>query len=257
MKNVFSLLVAALLTIGLASGCKNEAPKPAEKSAPAAPQQATAPAGQGATGTVVETMNSGGYTYVQVDTGSEKIWAAAPEFKVKVGDSVVVPQGMAMPNYHSKTLNRDFELLYFVDSVMVGGATQMTGDAKPKMPEGHPNISEQVKAAASEVDLKGIKKAEGGKTVAEVFSEKAQLAGKEVKVRGKVVKFSQQIMGKNWIHLQDGTGGAGTNDLTVTTDGVAKTGDTVVVSGVVTSDKDFGYGYKYDVILENAKVTVE
>jgi hypothetical protein len=72
-----------------------------------------------------------------------------------------------------------------------------------------------------------------------------------------VVKFSQQIMGKNWIHLQDGTGAAGTNDLTVTTDGTANTGDTVVVTGVVTTDKDFGYGYKYDVILENATVTIE
>jgi hypothetical protein len=244
-----------MLTLGLAGGCKNEAPKPAEKPAPAAPQQAAAPSAQGQAGTVLETMNSGGYTYVQVDTGSEKIWAAAPEFQVKVGDAVVVPQGMAMPNYHSKTLNRDFEMLYFVDGVMVGGAAQM-GDT-PKMPEGHPNISEQVKAAASEVDLKGITKAEGGKTVAEIFSGKSQLTGQEVKVRGKVVKFSQQIMGKNWIHLQDGTGAAGTNDLTVTTDGTANTGDTVVVTGVVTTDKDFGYGYKYDVILENATVTIE
>ncbi len=67
-------------------------------------------------------MDSGGYTYVQVDTGKEKVWAAAPQFKVKVGDPVIIPQGMAMHNYHSKTLNRDFDLVYFVNSIMVGGA---------------------------------------------------------------------------------------------------------------------------------------
>ena len=78
-----------------------------------------------------------------------------------------------------------------------------------------------------------------------------------MKVRGKVVKFTPEIMGKNWIHLQDGTGAAGTNDLTVTTSAMAKKGDTVVISGALVIDKDFGYGYAYDVIIEDADVTVE
>ena len=76
-------------------------------------------------------------------------------------------------------------------------------------------------------------------------------------MRGKVVKFSPEIMGKNWIHLQDGTGKEGTNDLTVTTKMMAKVGDTVVISGAVATDKDFGYGYKYGVIIEDADVKVE
>ncbi len=200
-------------------------------------------------------MNSGGYTYVQVDTGSEKFWAAAPEFKVKVGDPVVVPEGMAMANYHSKTLNRDFDLVYFVNNIVVGGAEAVTTGSK--MPEDHPVANERTKADASNVDLKGIKKAEGGETVADIFTNKKELAGKEVKIRGKVVKFSPEIMGKNWIHLQDGTGKTGSNDLTVTTKVAAKVGDTVLVTGKVTADKDFGYGYKYDVIIEDAKVVVE
>jgi hypothetical protein len=64
-------------------------------------------------------------------------------------------------------------------------------------------------------------------------------------------------MGKNWIHLKDGTGSAGTDDLTVTTDGVARLGDVITVRGQISTDKDFGFGYEYDVIVENADVTLD
>ena len=101
----------------------------------------------------------------------------------------------------------------------------------------------------------GIKKAD--QTVAEVYAEQNDLLGTVVKVRGKVVKFSAQIMGKNWVHIQDGTGSAGTNDLTVTTADSAKVGDIVLVSGKISLDKDFGSGYRYALILEDAKVLVE
>lgn len=255
MKKHLILMLAALAALSMTAGCKEKAPEVAEQEKPAAVEPAVQPAAQGKAGTVVETMNSGGYTYVQVDTGTEKIWAAAPEFKVQVGDSVVVPEGMPMTNYHSKTLERDFELVYFVDGIMVGGEQSLT--AEPTMPEGHPPLTVEAGAEGGEVDLSGIVKAAGGKTVAEIFAGKGELAGKEVMVRGKVVKFSPEIMGKNWIHLQDGTGNGGDSDLTVTTSEMAKVGDTVVVTGVVTADKDFGYGYKYDVIIEDAKVSVE
>ena len=107
------------------------------------------------------------------------------------------------------------------------------------------------------MDFSGIKKPEGGKTVAELYAEKDKLSGKEVTVRGKVVKFSAGIMGTNWIHMQDGTGGEDANDLTVTTDATVAVGDTVLVKGVLAADKDFGYGYKYAVIVEKSDVTVE
>lgn len=257
MKKRLTLILAGLTAVSLAAGCsKEEAPKTAAQQQPAAqtavqPDQQSSPA---QSGTVVETMNSGGYTYVQVDTGSAKIWAASPEFQVKVGDKVVVPQGMPMANYHSKTLNRNFEMIYFVDGIMVGG--EMPAAGAGKMPEGHPPLKVQ-SAAQNGIDLSGIKKVEGGQTVADVFAGKGNLAGKNVKVRGKVVKFSPGIMGKNWIHLQDGTGAEGTNDLTVTTNDTVNVGDTVVVAGKLATDKDFGYGYQYAVILEDAKVTAE
>lgn len=107
------------------------------------------------------------------------------------------------------------------------------------------------------VDVSGIVKAEGGKTVAEVFAEKDQLAGKPVVFRGKVVKSNPGILGKNWIHVRDGSGAEGSNDLTVTTSAQPNVGDTVLVAGAVVLNKDYGMGYQYDVIIEDADVQIE
>jgi len=113
-------------------------------------------------------------------------------------------------------------------------------------------------APAASVDLSGIAKAEGGRTVAELFAAKAELAGQEVLVRGRVVKSNPNVMGKNWLHIRDGSGGEGTNDLTVTTSGAApQVGDTVLVKGKVALDRDLGMGYRYEVIVEDAELTVE
>ena len=260
MKQLMTVFCIAMFSLTLLAGCGEDAPAPKAEVAKSSAQTAPAApaAAPGKTGKVLETMDAAGYTYVQVDTGSEQFWAAAPQFSVKAGDDVVVPEGMPMPDYHSKTLDRTFDIVYFVPSVLVGGAQSLTGE----MPPGHPPMdgdktSGKTVVETTDVDLSGITAAEGGQTVADVFAKKADLAGKPVKVRGKVVKFSPEIMGKNWIHLQDGTGAAGTNDLTVTTSAMAKMGDTVLISGVLVIDKDFGYGYAYDVIVEDAEVTVE
>lgn len=131
--------------------------------------------------------------------------------------------------------------------------------ASAPLPEGHPNIdmSGGAAPAAPKFDFSKIVKPKDGKTVQEVYQEKAKLNGKRVTLRGKVVKYSAAIMGKNWLHLRDGTGKDPTNDLTVTTQAKAKVGDTVLVEGTVALDKDLGAGYKYDVIIEEAKVKIE
>jgi hypothetical protein len=132
--------------------------------------------------------------------------------------------------------------------------------APAAMPEGMEGKAPHPMPAtdAAPVDLSGIAKADGGKTVAEVFAEKDALAGKPVTLRGKVVKANSGIMGKNWIHVRDGSGSDGTNDLTVTTTTAQpNVGDTVLVTGPVSLNKDFGMGYQYDVIVEDAQVTVE
>ena len=263
MKKLF-ILFAVSCSLLLAACSKNESGNAASVTTPASdPKTTTAPVApaptSGTSGTVVETMNAAGYTYVCVDDGKEKIWAAAPEFAVSVGDEVMVPAGMAMHNYHSQTLDRDFPVVYFVESVLNASNPTVVSAATGgmQMPEGHPPISGM--KAPEEIDLSDIRKAEGGLTIAEIYGDKTELSGKEVKLRGKVVKFSPQIMGTNWIHLQDGSGeqASGTHDLTVTSNIQVKVGDTLVVTGPLTLDKDFGYGYQYTLIMENATVNVE
>ena len=196
-----------------------------------------------AAGTVKETMVASQYTYVLIDTGGPEIWAAGPKTDVNVGDRVQIPGGMMMKNFHSKTLDRTFEEIYFVGGMAVGD-----GGSQPKsgMPAGHPDIKDR-----KAVDFSGIKKARGGKTIAEVHAQKDKLVGKTVKIQAKVTKFTPEIMGKNWLHIEDGSTD---KDLTVMTMGTADVGDTVTVSGTVAADKDFGYGYKYDIMIEDAKL---
>jgi hypothetical protein len=125
--------------------------------------------------------------------------------------------------------------------------------AQPADPHPVPSVQ-----PGTDIDLSGIAKADGGKTVAELYAEKDQLAGQKVTVRGKVVKTNAGIMDKNWLHVRDGSGAEGTNDLTVTTSGeLPKVGDTVLVTGALTLNKDFGMGYQYPVIVEDAAVTIE
>jgi hypothetical protein len=270
----------ALFVFVTGAGCKDETLKTADP--PPAAQLATmqstpmqlaaAPSATNQnSGTVVEVIHTGNYTYVQVDTGGGKIWAAAPTFQVKSGDKVVMPQGMPMRNFQSKTLNRTFDLVYFVPRITVAGSEAAgtplpeghpriaQGDTGTPLPEGHPRITQRDTGTPgyTRETFAGIEKPEGGKTIAELYAEKTDLAGKEVVIRGKVVKFTPMIMGKNWIHVEDGTGSEGTNNLTITTRTDAKIGDTIVARGVVVTDKDYGYGYKYAIIIEDARVTVE
>jgi hypothetical protein len=208
----------------------------------------------GFTGRSVETIEASRYTYVRVDTGREKIWTATSDFLGKVGDMVIVPPGgLPMKDFHSNTLNRDFDLVYFVGTIVAAGHGQ--GVSTPAQIPGHPPVAE--KGSGSPLEISGVEKAENGNTVAEIYAAREDLAGKPVRVRGRVVKFFPKIMGKNWVHLQDGSGSEGSNDLTVTTDSVVNVGDLVLVSGVVSIDRDFGHGYSYSVILEDAEVTVE
>lgn len=211
------------------------------------------PQSAGQTGKVVETMDSGGYTYVCVDVGGKKVWAASRPFPVKVGETVTLPaDALIMPEFHSDTLNRTFKQLMLCPSIAVEG--RKSAAAASGLPEGHPKVGPGPVETAK---IGGIDRPEGGRTVAEIYAEKDALAGKDVLFRGKVVRFNPNIMNRNWLHVQDGSGAAGANDLAVTTSATVKVGDTVLVKGKVLLNQDFGYGYKYDLLVENAEVTVE
>ncbi len=254
---VWIVLLALLAAVAMAVQADEPATSPAGQSA--TPEHAQPPsriASGGLSGTVIETMNAAGYTYVHFDTGKEKVWAAAPEFVVEAGETVTISSPMAMRDHYSKTLDRSFELVYFVGGVEVEGEERKPVDPQSGSPSWMKGRSTTA-AGPAEVDLSGIEKAAGGKTVEEVYAGRADLAGQEIVVRGRVVKFTARIMGKNWLHVRDGTGAPGSDDLTVTTDATVETGSMVLVRGKVSVDKDFGAGYKYEFIVEDAQITVE
>ncbi|HUJ56992.1 MAG TPA: hypothetical protein VLX92_00710 [Kofleriaceae bacterium] len=206
------------------------------------PAAATATAGAGGgddiSGTVAETMDAGGYTYARLDHGGTSIWVAGPTTKLAVGTKVGKLTGTLMNGFHSDTLKRTFDKIYFVNDY--GAPAAAAAGTEP---------------AAPPVKVEKMAPPAGGKTIAEVYAGKDALAGKPVIVGGKVVKVNNDIMGRNWVHLRDGTGAAGSDDLLVTsTSTTAKVGDSVVVHGTIATHQDFGASYKYDVMVENATI---
>ncbi len=226
--------------------------QPGQMGAQGAPS-AGAPAGvQSVTGTVLETMNAAGYTYVRINTGSGDLWAASMQFAVAVGDKITVPLETPMQNFRSTSLNRQFPMIYFASQISRAG-----DPAAPPLAAAHASMGGGSPAATPDTAVtEPIPPAEGGTTIATVWARRAALAGKPVTIRGKVVKYNGGILGTNWLHIQDGSGSAkdGTNDLTVTTDGTVKLGEIVTATGKVSIDRDFGAGYAYKVMIEQAAV---
>jgi len=245
------LITLSLCVIMSATGCGGNATQGSSSGKPDAAVRTADAKNVLASGTVIQTTNVTHYTYVLVDTGGPRIWAAGPRTRVAVGDFVTLPQGMLMKAFHSRELDRTFDNIYFVPSFDVGA--QRAGQ---KMPADHPAIH-TTNSRVAVVDFAGIVKPKGGKTVFEVIDQAGALAGKQVSMRGRAVKYNANILGINWLHVQDGTGPAGSNDLVVTTSASVSVGDMILIHGPVAVDRDFGLGYKYSVMLENAKVEVE
>ena len=243
------MLIVLLLT-SMALGLRSASAAPSSENA-APPHRGEAPTPWQATGKVTETMNAGRYTYVKVDTGEENVWAAGPITQVEVGDTVSLSGGFEMVDFQSTILGRSFESIYLVAFMQVtprAGASRASPVGHEAGPPGN----------GATLDLSGIPRAEGGHTVGEILGSDDELAGKQVTVRGKVVKFSSRILGRNWIHLRDGTAGpGGAMDLVVTTDAVAEVGNTLLVRGTVVTNTDLGSGYVYDVLIEKASITLE
>ena len=157
-----------------------------------------------------------------------------------------------MKDFYSETLDRTFDMVYFVGKISL-----LNAPGAATLPPGHPPIEETKTPTLDEIDLSNIERPEGGKTVEEIFQQQDALSGKPVLVRGKAVKVSNGILGKNWIHLRDGSGEDGSNDLTVTTTSTVQVGETVTARGTLNQDRDFGSGYTYDVLLEDANLLTQ
>jgi hypothetical protein len=247
------------VTLFAFAGCSpgGYAPTSTAQRPPAAQRSPAAqPAADRVSGTVLEAMDAAGYTYLRIKTAGGEVWAAVTQAAVGPGAEVTVGRGTWMEGFEGKTINRRFDRILFGElEAVVGGTSRPAAQSPQAAVQGaHAGLA----TGADPGEIK-VAKAEGdaGRTVAEVYAGKADLKGKEVAVRGKVVKFNGGIMGRNWIHLRDGTGSREqqSDDLTVTTGDTVSVGDVVLVRGKLTLDRDFGAGYSYAVIVEEAKVT--
>jgi len=259
MRATFLMVMLAAGTLACSRDSATVAPasdKPAARP-PADVTAAPAP-GSGVTGVVVETMDSGGYTYLRLDTAAGDVWAAVKQTTVAKGQTVSVVNAMVMDGFESRTLKRTFDHILFGE--LSGAAGSVAAGDPPPTPQDQTameTMAAQHMAGSAEVgDLK-VAKAEGpdARTIAEVFGQRDRLKDRPVVVRAKVVKFLAGIMGRNWLHVRDGSGARGEDDLTVTTQDTLAVGDVVTVKGVVHLDRDFGAGYRYPVIVEDASVT--
>ena len=240
MKSIsYLIIVLALLTSCNNAKVKKTENKPSDHAsmlAPAAPVMHTVVAKD-----VIQTT---GYTYLLLTEGGQEYWAAVSRFDAAKGKTYYYNNGMEMKNFQSKELNRVFETIQFIQEF----------SDQPIQEKVQAPLTTKGRQSMDKVDGIKVEPVAGAVKLADLFANKANYAGKKVKVTGQVVKFSPEIMSKNWIHLQDGSEANGSYDLTITTLETVAVGTVVTLEGVLAVDKDFGYGYKYDVILEEAKV---
>ncbi|HUN68400.1 MAG TPA: nucleotide-binding protein [Burkholderiales bacterium] len=197
-------------------------------------------------GEVLEVKEMDAYTYLRLKTKDGELWAAVNKAPVKKGAQVTIENPMMMRNFESKALKKTFDKIVF--GTLAGtGASSMGGHAG----DPHGRV-----AQAPDVADVAVPKAQGpdARTVAEIYGKRTELKDKPVLIRGKVVKVTSAVMGKNWLHLRDGSGSPkdGTNDVLVTTKEEAKVGSIVLAKGVVRTDVDLGSGYAYKVLVEDA-----
>jgi len=202
---------------------------------------------------VQEVLQVKSYTYLNVLEDGTKKWIAVPTIEAKLGEVFYYKGGMEMPDFKSTELDRTFDAVIFIGSItkadainldkgMVESKAVVVEDSKPK---------KKGTLAQLELTIEGI---EGCVRISDVFKNKALYAGKTIKIKGEVTKFNGGIMGKNWVHFQDGTSYEGAYDLMITSQENVNVGDTIILQGVLSLDKDFGAGYFYKVIMEAAVV---
>lgn len=198
---------------------------------------------------VQEVLHVREYSYIRVLEDGQEKWIAAPSTPVEVGKTYYYGKTMEMNNFESKDLNKTFEIVYFVEKI----STTAEDTKLPLTTNPHPVNPEATKPTIEKKEVK-VEALEGSISLAELFKNSDNYNNKIVTIQGEVTKFNPAIMNLNWIHMQDGTEFNGVFDLTVTTKAEAKVGDRITIRGKVALNKDFGAGYLYNIIVENAEI---
>ncbi|MEI6434538.1 MAG: hypothetical protein WCP32_06815 [Bacteroidota bacterium] len=191
--------------------------------------------------TVKEVIQTSNYSYLNVEENDKMFWIAVVSRQAKPGDVIYYTKSYEMNNFVSKELKRTFSSVLFIEDP----TDNLASDQKP----GQKPMTAQKPTLTKWSDVAVITPT-GGITIGDLYKNPGSYSGKQIIIRGVVTKFNSQIMGKNWLHIQDGTNYEGKFDLTVTTMDSLIVGKTATFKGVITLNKDFGSGYFYDVIME-------
>jgi hypothetical protein len=195
---------------------------------------------------VDEVLPATKYVYVHVIEGANQFWVATALKDVHVGETYFYKGGLLKTNFESKEYNRTFERIYLVSQFV---------PAKHDGSNSHVHDEETAQSASMNKDtatVRKIERAEGSMSIAELVNDPKKYEGKVVQLSGQCVKINPKIMGLNWIHLKDGS--KDDYDLVITSDIFVKEGTVITIKGTVALNKDYGAGYKYDLILEDGVI---
>lgn len=247
-KNHTNHFIAGILILSvILVGACNSGPKMIEAESDASTENSTSTSSAQEVHKVVaqEVLQTEKYTYLRVTEDGNETWIAVPKTNAEVGATYYYKGGLKKTNFKSVEHNRIFETVYLVSGISTSPAAgNITGAHM------HVNTS----PGEGQDQNITIDPPEDGITIAELFENRSQYGGKTVRVRGRCVKRNNMIMDRNWVHIQDGTLDDEEQNLTVTTMENIPLGAVVTFEGVIALNKDFGAGYKYEIIMEEAHV---
>lgn len=201
---------------------------------------------------VKEVEQVGSYSYLLVKAKGPEYWLAVPSMEATPGDTYHYQGGMLMTDFYSKELDRTFDKVLFLEALF--SELPLANQNSPLTNQGSQGSQEfsyesMVTIEKSDVNMETV---EGTITISELFSNPGAYEGKTIRVNGEVTKYNAAIMELNWVHIQDGTEFEGKFDLTATSIESFEVGTTVTLEGILALNKDFGYGYSYEILLEKA-----
>lgn len=191
---------------------------------------------------VEEVLPTDKYVYLKVTENGEMFWIATTKTDVSVGASYIYRGSVKQTYFKSREYNRTFEEVYFVGEII---PVKHGMDDVPSA-AGNPESNDAQTTPGKVVNVKGSVR------IADLVANPQNYGGKTIQLSGQCVKVNPDIMGRNWIHLKDGS--QDDFDLVVTSDQMVDVGAVVTMTGVVGLDRDFGAGYRYSIIVEGGVV---
>jgi len=184
------------------------------------------------------------YVYLNVDENGDNFWIATMKQEVNPGETVYYKGGLLKTHFESKEYHRTFDKIYLVSRIVKADHFRQVNPMKAKTMNNTSGRVEIKESIGEKIKVKG------SLSIATLIANPEKYEGKKVQLSGKVVKANYNIMGRNWVHLKDGS--RDDFDLVCTTDVPVPEGHVITINGVVRLNKDFGAGYVYDVIVEDA-----